>query len=66
MTTCALHVGRTIDTCQSESCSCREFYEERAAIREYDAGFLRFVAEKKAREDVSRYSRVEDEGSVIE
>jgi hypothetical protein len=30
----------------------REHYEERAAIREYDAGFSREEAERLAREDV--------------
>jgi len=60
----AICSGMNLDAWQPETCSCQEFFEERAAIREYDAGFPRFVAEKKAREDVSRYSRVEDEGST--
>ena len=52
-------------TSQNLTSDQEEFFEERAAIREYEAHFPRFVAEKKAREDVSRYQRIENEGSEI-
>ncbi len=66
MTLCAIYAGRTPETCtRQELCVCREDFEERAAIREYDGMMPRSVAEKKAREDVSRYQASENKGSEI-
>ena len=37
----------------------REYFEERAAILEYDAGFSREAADRRVREELSRRREVE-------